>query len=683
MLKKILIANRGEIACRIIKSTKKMSIATVAVYSEIDSNNQHVKMADEAYLLGGAAASDSYLCGDKIIEIAIAAGADAIHPGYGFLSENAAFAKKCADAGVIFIGPPASAITAMGLKSEAKTLMEKAKVPLVKGYHGDNQDEGYLAKMADEIGYPVMIKASAGGGGKGMRMVDTAKDFKAALAACKRESINSFGDDKMLIERFITSPRHIEMQIFADNHDNIVHLFERDCSIQRRHQKVLEEAPAVGMTKDIRDKMATAAINAARAIGYQGAGTVEFIVASNGNGDIGDFFFMEMNTRLQVEHPVSEMITNQDLVEWQIRVASGEKLPLTQDQITANGHAIEIRLYAEDPDNDFLPSSGRLHHFSTPNETRNIRVDSAVIEGDEVSVYYDPMIAKIITWGETRDTALRHMIMALTDTHIAGLNCNRDFLLRILNHDAFAKAKLGTDFIENFKDDILQKNADVGHDILAMAAIAVIQTQQQQILSAARKSNDPYSPWNMVNSWRINDRAHLDITINDDVKDTLVRCYQQNDSYSLIISSNEKSIDNIEIDNIEIDIILKNYDDGYIKAELNGKTIAANVIITDNNVTVTMDMRTKILKIIDPMDNADQIIVNDNNLTAPMPGKITMLHAKAGDKVKQGQPLLILEAMKMEHSIIAPKDGVISEILYAKGDQVEDGAQLVCFIDNE
>ncbi len=674
MLKKILIANRGEIACRIIKSAKKMSIATIAVYSEIDSNNQHVKMADEAYLLGGAAASDSYLCGDKIIEIAIAAGADAIHPGYGFLSENAAFAKKCADAGVIFIGPPASAITAMGLKSEAKTLMEKANVPLVPGYHGDNQDEGYLAEMADEIGYPVMIKASAGGGGKGMRMVDTAKDFKAALAACKRESINSFGDDKMLIERFITSPRHIEMQIFADNHGNIVHLFERDCSIQRRHQKVLEEAPAVGMSDDIRNKMAAAAINAARAIGYQGAGTVEFIVASNDNGDIGNFFFMEMNTRLQVEHPVSEMITNQDLVEWQIRVAGGEKLPLTQDQITANGHAIEIRLYAEDPDNDFLPSSGRLDHFSTPNETSNIRVDSAVVEGDEVSVYYDPMIAKIIAWGEDRPAALRHMIMALKDTHIAGLNCNRDFLLRILNHDAFAKAKLGTDFIEKFKDDILQKDTDVDHDILAMAVIAVIQDQQRQILSAATRSNDPYSPWNMMNSWRINDRAHLDITINDGIKDIIVKCYQQDDKYSLLLSTDG---------DIEIDIILKSYDDGYIKAELNGKTIAANVIITDNNVTVTMDMRTKILKIIDPMDNADQIIVNDDNLTAPMPGKITMLHVKAGDMVTEGQPLLILEAMKMEHSIIAPKDGVISEILYAKGDQVEDGAQLVCFIDDE
>ena len=556
--------------------------------------------------------------------------------------------------------------------------MEKAKVPLVPGYHGDNQDEAHLTKMADEIGYPVMIKASAGGGGKGMRMVTSAKDFKMALASCKRESTNSFGDDKMLVERFITSPRHIEMQIFADSHDNIVHLFERDCSIQRRHQKVLEEAPAIGMSDDIRNKMAEAAINAARAIGYQGAGTVEFIVASNGNGDIGDFFFMEMNTRLQVEHPVSEMITNQDLVEWQIKVADGEKLPLTQDQITATGHAIEIRLYAEDPDNDFLPSSGKLHHFSIPTETRNIRVDSAVVTGDEVSVYYDPMIAKIITWGEDRNTALRHMIMALTDTHIAGLNCNRDFLLRILNHDAFLKAKLGTDFIENFENDILRTNTAVDYDILAIAAIAKIQDQQRQILSTATNSNDPYSPWNMINSWRINDRAHLDITINDGINDILVRCYQQDDSYSLIISSDEEAIDNIEIK-----IILKSYDNGHIKAELNGKIIMANVIFINNNATVIMNMKTKILKIIDPMNNNDHMHVNDDGLTAPMPGKITMLHVKAGDIVKKGQSLLILEAMKMEHSIIAPKDGVISEVLYVAGDQVEDGVQLVHFMDNE
>src|SRR5512138_352971 len=416
MFEKILIANRGEIACRVIRTARRLGIRTVAVHPEADANARHVRLADEAVAIGPAAARESYLSVPRILEAARATGAQAIHPGYGFLSENAEFAEACARAGIAFVGPPAAAIRAMGSKSAAKALMEKAGVPLTPGYHGDNQDPAFLAKEAKRIGYPVLIKASAGGGGKGMRRVDAPEDFEAALAACRREAAQAFGDDRVLLERYVLRPRHVEIQVFGDRHGNCLHLFERDCSVQRRHQKVLEEAPAPGMTPERRAAMGAAAVAAAKAIGYVGAGTVEFIA-----DQAGTFHFMEMNTRLQVEHPVTEMITGLDLVEWQLRVAAGEPLPMAQEQLRIRGHALEARIYAEDPDRGFLPSTGKLIHLAPPAESLHVRVDTGVAQGDEITPYYDPMIAKLIVWDETRDLALARMLQALANYRIVGV----------------------------------------------------------------------------------------------------------------------------------------------------------------------------------------------------------------------------------------------------------------------
>src|SRR6266853_754818 len=458
MFKKILIANRGEIACRVIKTARRLGVATVAVYSEADANARHVRLADEAVLIGPAAARESYLVGERILEVAKRTGAEAIHPGYGFLSENEEFAEACEKAGVVFIGPPASAIRAMGSKSAAKALMGAAGVPLTPGYHGDNQDPAFLAQQADQIGYPVLIKASSGGGGKGMRRVDAAADFEAALASCKREAANAFGDEQVLVEKYVLKPRHIEIQVFGDKHGNCVYLFERDCSVQRRHQKVLEEAPAPGMTAERRAKMGAAAVAAAKAVGYVGAGTVEFIAEQDER-----FYFMEMNTRLQVEHPVTEAITGQDLVEWQLRVAAGEPLPLRQEQLHLHGHAIEARLCAENPDANFLPATGRLDVLRWPDEhvvfRRDgfVRVDAGVGEGDAISPFYDSMIAKLIVWGETREQALARLDDALARTHIVGPHTNVAFLRRVVNSASFARADLDTALIERERAVLFNK----------------------------------------------------------------------------------------------------------------------------------------------------------------------------------------------------------------------------------
>ncbi|MCW9017799.1 MAG: acetyl-CoA carboxylase biotin carboxylase subunit, partial [Kangiellaceae bacterium] len=434
---KLLIANRGEIACRIIRTAQRMGIECVAVYSDADKNAQHVKLADEAWYIGESPAKDSYLKADTILEIAKKSGANGIHPGYGFLSENAEFAQKCSDNNVIFVGPPVGAIEAMGSKSEAKSIMQNAGVPLVQGYHGDDQSESLLQQEADKIGYPLLIKATAGGGGKGMRVVESSSDFIDALNSCKREAISSFGDDQVLIEKYLTKPRHVEIQVFADNQGNAVHLFERDCSVQRRHQKVIEEAPAPGLTSETREAMGQVAIKAAQAIGYSGAGTVEFLYDEDGS-----FYFMEMNTRLQVEHPVTEMITGLDLVEWQITVANGLDLPLLQDQLSINGHAFEARIYAEDPNNDFLPATGNISYMGLPVTNANVRVDSGIVSGDTVSVYYDPMIAKLIVWDKDRNSALARLRGALSDFHVAGLTTNIEFLHQLASNDAFIKADL-------------------------------------------------------------------------------------------------------------------------------------------------------------------------------------------------------------------------------------------------
>ena len=502
MFTKILIANRGEIACRVAATARRMGIKTVAVYSEADANAKHVAVCDEAVLIGPAAAKESYLRADKIIQVALATGAQAIHPGYGFLSENSEFAEACAKNGIAFIGPPASAIEAMGSKSAAKSLMEKANVPLVPGYHGDNQDADFLHTEADRIGYPVLLKASAGGGGKGMRVIEKSADFKDALASCKREAINSFGDDKVLAEKYLQRPRHIEIQVFADTHGNCVYLFERDCSVQRRHQKVLEEAPAPGMTAERRAAMGDAAVAAAKAVGYVGAGTVEFIANQDGS-----FYFMEMNTRLQVEHPVTEMITGTDLVEWQLRVAAGEKLPLQQNELQIHGHAIEARVYAENPEKGFLPSIGTLRHARTPvavnfelgdaADPAAFRIDSGVREGDTISPFYDPMIAKMIVWGKDRKEALARMAQALAQYQIVGLNSNIAFLSRLVTSTAFSGADLDTGLIERNQAELFPAPVAANLTTLALAVVSLLNSEK----STKGSSSDP---WQSSHGWRMN-----------------------------------------------------------------------------------------------------------------------------------------------------------------------------------
>jgi len=662
MFTKILIANRGEIACRVAATARRLGVKTVAVYSEADAQAKHVAACDEAVLIGPAAAKESYLLGEKIIQVALATGAQAIHPGYGFLSENSEFADACAQAGLVFIGPPASAIRAMGSKSAAKTLMEKAKVPLVPGYHGDNQDAELLHKEADRIGYPVLLKASAGGGGKGMRVVESSADFKAALASCKREAISSFGDDKVLAEKYLQRPRHIEIQIFADTFGNCVYLFERDCSVQRRHQKVLEEAPAPGMTEQRRAAMGEAAVAAAKAVGYVGAGTVEFIANQDGS-----FYFMEMNTRLQVEHPVTEMITGTDLVEWQLRVASGEPLPMQQAQLEINGHAIEARVYAENPDNGFLPSIGTLVHARTPDavnfelggtpDPAGIRIDSGVREGDTISPFYDPMIAKLIVWGKNRNEALARMTQALAQYKIVGLSSNIGFLQRLCHSQAFSSADLDTGLIERNHAELFPAPAPVSLPLLALAAIKLIQSEKH------RNENDP---WSLGNGWRMNSDLvrSLRFECDGEVNDVTVRYLAQ--GWHITGAETEAHVQLVgDADELSI--------------QIGNQTVAGTVVRHGEQVHVFSQGQHVELTYVDPLLHAGEAETEAGRLTAPMPGKIVALLVEAGQSVKKGESLLIMEAMKMEHTIAAPVDGVVKELMYLVGDQVSDGAQLLMF----
>lgn len=502
MFKKILIANRGEIACRVIRTARRLGILTVAVYSDADRNALHVTMADEAIYIGPPPSRESYLAVDRIIGAALRTGAEAIHPGYGFLSENADFCRACIANTLVFIGPPAAAIEAMGSKSAAKKIMEKAGVPLVPGYHGRDQDSSILKKVSDEMGYPVLLKATAGGGGKGMRQVWAPDEFEEALTSAKREALGSFGDETMLVEKFLIQPRHVEVQVFCDQHGGAVYLAERDCSVQRRHQKVIEEAPAPGVTEALRQEMGEAATRAAKAINYQGAGTVEFLLDREGS-----FYFMEMNTRLQVEHPVTEMITGQDLVEWQLRVAGGEKLPLTQDQIRITGHALEARIYAEDPANDFLPASGTLTFLQPPEESDHVRVDTGVLQGDEVSVYYDPMIAKLVVWDENRDKALGRLTKALAEYRISGMATNIDFLYNLVCCESFKRAEVDTGFIDKHHDEIFRQHQQDISQTVALAALYLVLEQAKKAEIGATRSHDPWSPWNSTGGWRLN-QAH-------------------------------------------------------------------------------------------------------------------------------------------------------------------------------
>jgi 3-methylcrotonyl-CoA carboxylase alpha subunit len=668
MFTKILIANRGEIACRVAATAHRLGIKTVAVYSEADANAKHVAVCDEAVPIGAAPAKESYLRGDQLIEVALATGAQAIHPGYGFLSENEAFAQACVEAGLVFIGPPASAIRAMGSKSAAKSLMEKADVPLVPGYHGDTQDPDFLQQQADRIGYPVLLKASAGGGGKGMRIVERSEDLKAALASCQREAISSFGDDKVLVEKYLTRPRHIEIQVFADTRGECVYLFERDCSVQRRHQKVLEEAPAPGMSAERRRAMGEAAVAAARAVGYVGAGTVEFIANQDGS-----FYFMEMNTRLQVEHPVTEMITGLDLVEWQLRVAFGEPLPKRQDELAIHGHAIEARIYAENPEKGFLPSIGTLRHLRTPPavafevgsgahaaSAAAVRIDSGVREGDAISPFYDPMIAKLIVWGNDREEALGHMSQALGEYQIVGLANNTAFLKRLIESQPFSRAELDTGLIERHHDALFPASKPVPKQVLALAAASLLASEGM----AGAASNDP---WAGTSGWRMNGALRRQLDFADESAAYPVAVGYRPAGWSLALGDVSSDLDLLERDGKDLVI------------RIGGETVRGTVVRDGEIFHVFTGGVQVALNYNDPLAHAGEAEGEGGRLTAPMPGKIVAVLVDKGKVVEKGAPLLIMEAMKMEHTIAAPANGTVEELLYAVGDQVAEGAQLLAF----
>ncbi|MES2632146.1 MAG: acetyl/propionyl/methylcrotonyl-CoA carboxylase subunit alpha [Pseudomonadota bacterium] len=669
MFKKILIANRGEIACRVAATARRMAIRTVAVYSDADADARHVKACDEAVYLGGSSPKDSYLRWERIIEAAKATGAQAVHPGYGFLSENEEFARACTAAGLVFIGPPASAIQAMGLKAESKQLMEKAGVPLVPGYHGAGQDPQMLKHEADRIGYPVLIKASAGGGGKGMRAVESAAEFEAALASCKREAINSFGDDAVLVEKYVQRPRHIEIQVFGDTHGNCVYLFERDCSVQRRHQKVLEEAPAPGMTQAMRKEMGEAAVAAARAVNYVGAGTVEFIVEQRAGGEM-NFFFMEMNTRLQVEHPVTEAITGLDLVEWQLRVASGEPLPMKQEELQIGGHAIEARICAESPDNNFLPATGRLDVARWPahvafrrnadaerfHEPAPVRIDTGFGEGDAISPYYDSMIAKLIVHGATREQALARLDEALAQTHIVGIQTNVQFLRHVVNSKSFAQADLDTALIPR-EEAVLFKQERLGMPLAVACAVARTLVQEKTLASA-----DPFSRRDGWRSHGINVRPFEFEFHGETVKAELSYLH---DGALLLKAGDVSGALSFTTDGGELDV------------QFAGQRTRASIYTSgEMNHVFTPSAATQILAI-DLLEHAGVAHAETGRLTAPMPGKVVSFSVKAGDKVSKGQALAVMEAMKMEHTIAAPADGTVAELLYSPGDQVSEGAELL------
>lgn len=685
MFDKILIANRGEIACRIIHTCQKLAIKTVAIYSEPDKNALHVKMADDAYLIGPAAVKESYLKADKIIKIAKQSGAQAIHPGYGFLSENAEFAQMCAAENIVFIGPPVEAIIAMGSKSAAKEIMHKAGVPLVEGYHGDNQGEKKLEKEALKIGFPVLLKATAGGGGKGMRVVENQQDFSAALSSCKRESLSSFNDDKILIEKYLTRPRHVEIQIFADTKGHCVHLFDRDCSLQRRHQKIIEEAPAPALPDSIRKSMGEVAIKAAKAIDYVGAGTVEFLYDSD-----GQFYFMEMNTRLQVEHPVTEMITGEDLVEWQLIVASGNDLPKQQSEIVASGHAFEVRIYAEDPEQDFFPSTGKIRHLKFPQQNLHTRIDSGISESDEISIYYDPMIAKLIVWDKDRNSALKRLSAAISNIQLVGVKTNLAFLSAISNNSAFAKCQLTTHFIEQQHNSLFPKKVETKSDVLALLSIYLFLENQHQSLVLNQSTRDSYSPWGEANLWRNGSMAYSQFFLTETVLDEeihySIKIYPLKISaevqYKTIILKNDQFFDEIEL---SAEINWENLNSSAISrmlfANIAAKRICANVVRCDNELTLFLQGENFTLHIDDNYDHSSDDIV-DNSLLAPMPGTIIQIAVKKNDQVQKGDRLLIMEAMKMEHSISAPADGTVEEIFFAVGEQVSEGTELVQFSAN-
>ena len=656
MFSKILIANRGEIACRIIRTARKMGIRTVAVYSDADRDAMHVALADEAIAIGPAPARSSYLDAEKIIAAAQASGAQAIHPGYGFLSENAGFAEACASAGIIFIGPTPDAIRAMGGKSEAKALMAQAGVPVVPGYHGEDQADEKLAGEAEAIGYPVLLKASAGGGGKGMRVVREKREFAAELAGAKREALAAFGNDRMLIEKYLERPRHVEVQVFADGHGNCLSLFERDCSIQRRHQKVIEEAPAPGLPDTLRQRMYNAAVAAARAIDYRGAGTVEFLLDPS-----GAFYFMEMNTRLQVEHPVTEYITGLDLVEWQIRVANGEALPDNWGNLRINGHAIEARIYAEDPAHDFLPSIGTVSHLAFPEEGPHLRIDSGIRTGDAISVHYDPMIAKLIVWDYDRPSAVRRLRLTLEKLAICGVTSNAAFLTRLAGLDAFAAAELDTGFIARNEAALFAPGATSENEI-ALSTLGLLLSRR----NGAKPQADPYSPWNNTNSFRLNAPARETLRFVLDQQPVDVAVTHEPDGFSLEIGTRAiRAHGSIS-------------QDGTLRATVDGRQRKCRFFASDNGHALFLDGEHYRISQPDPVDVADTS-THTGGLEAPMPGVIRAILSKQGAAVEAGDALVVMEAMKMEHTIRAPAKGTVTAINCAEGNMIEAGAMLVDF----
>jgi 3-methylcrotonyl-CoA carboxylase alpha subunit len=665
----ILIANRGEIACRVARTARRLGVRTVGVYSDADAHALHVELCDEAHRIGPPPPRDSYLDADAIVAVARQTGAEAIHPGYGFLSENAAFAQACADAGLVFIGPPPAAITAMGSKSAAKTIMEAAGVPVVPGYHRDDQADALLLAEAARIGFPVLIKAIAGGGGKGMKVANGMQDFPGALASARREAQASFGDQRVLLERYLATPRHIEIQVFADTHGNVVHLFERDCSVQRRHQKVLEEAPAPGMEKARRRAMGDAAIAAAKAIGYVGAGTVEFIAEQDGT-----FYFMEMNTRLQVEHPVTEMITGQDLVEWQLRVAAGEPLPASQAALSMQGHAIEARIYAEDPERGFLPSTGRITHWRMPDASARVRVDTGFRGGDDVTGWYDPMLAKVIAWGEDRERARAALLRALGDCEVTGVATNIALLERIVAHDAFASGRVHTGLIDANRAALLDAPAKVPASALVAAAVA----EYRAVVAAARAcgaaSTDPWSPWNLADAWWNGTATHrLAFVFDDGVNEHAVSVRPfadgwldvRGDAFATIVAAEPRG-ERLWIETRES------------SAGVPGGGAWLVTVVRDAHTRHVFAPGVRVrLAYVDPWAHADADAEHGGHLTAPMSGTIVAVMVGIGERVNKGTPLVVLEAMKMEHAIVAPAAGRVAAVHFGVGDRVAEGADVV------
>ncbi|SHJ46274.1 acetyl/propionyl/methylcrotonyl-CoA carboxylase subunit alpha [Cycloclasticus pugetii] len=663
MFKKILIANRGEIACRVISTLKKMGITSVAVYSDADRHARHVTLADEAYYIGASRPDESYLKADNLLALAKKVNIDAIHPGYGFLSENNHFARACLEAKITFIGPSADCIEKMGAKDAAKALMEAANVPVVPGYHGENQAPEHLQKQAEKVGFPLLIKAVSGGGGKGMRVVNKAAEFAELLDSVKREALNAFADDRVLLERYISKPRHIEFQIFGDCHKNYVHLHERECSLQRRHQKIIEETPSPFLDEKTRQAMGIAAVNAARAIRYSGAGTIEFIV-----GEDRSFYFMEMNTRLQVEHPVTEMVSGQDLVEWQIRVAAGQALPLKQEQIPRTGHSFEARLYAENPNNQFLPSTGKLQCLRFPTSDKNLRIETGVEQGDSISVFYDPMIAKLVVWGEDRETARERLLNALGETGIIGVENNIAFLETLATHPDFIENKIDTQYIDKKLDRLLaDSEVELPDNVLLAATVKRLLEGKQLVKEMAAISADGNSPWFDTTGWRPNGQSQRSLFFS----------YEETNEIEIKVTENDEHFI-FHLDD-DLDVIAESLANDAIRLQINGSWERFIVLRHETSLLISWKNRWYALTEINPFEPDLSIMSANSNIIAPMPGKLLKVLVSNSDSVAEGQPLAIIEAMKMEHTLSAPFDGEVDHVFYTEDDFVEADATLITF----